>query len=180
MKGILVLYDGFEDCEALVTRALLKRVSLPLTTATPNLSLEVISSSGLKVKADCHFSTIDTSSHDFLVIPGGPYVAQIIEKETFLLQLIQQFIVSNKIVGAICAAPMFLGKLDLLKEHSFTCFPNCQHFILGSYLPNQKAVISGNFVTSRSPITVFEFVFALVESLKGKTTALAFRKNLNV
>ncbi|AGL90203.1 DJ-1/PfpI family protein [Candidatus Phytoplasma australiense] len=180
MKGLLVLYDGFEDCEALVTRALLKRINLPLNTATPNSSLEVVSSSGLQVKADYHFSKMDPSNYDFLVIPGGPYVAQIIEKETFLLELIQKFVFSNKIIGAICAAPMFLGKLDLLKEHSFTCFPNCQHFILGSYLPDKKAVISGNFVTSRSPITVFDFVFALVEKLKGESTALAFQRSLNV
>ncbi|MDV3200006.1 MAG: DJ-1/PfpI family protein [Candidatus Phytoplasma australasiaticum] len=30
---------------------------------------------------------------------------------------------SNKIIAAICAAPAFLGKLNLLKKNSFTCFP---------------------------------------------------------
>ncbi|GFZ75165.1 thiazole biosynthesis protein ThiJ [Hydrangea phyllody phytoplasma] len=180
MKGLLVLYDGFEDCEALVTRALLNRVALPLTTATLNPQLEVMSSSGLCVKADANLATINPLEYDFLVIPGGPYVAQIIEKETFLLKLIQKFVDANKVIGAICSAPMFLGKLDLLKNHPFTCFPSCNHFIEGTYLPDQKAVISDKFVTSRSPITVFDFVFALVEVLKGKAFAFAFKNSLNV
>lgn len=180
MKGLLVLYDGSEDCEALVTRAVLKRANLPLTTATPNTNLEIVSSSGLIIKADCQLDTINSASFDFLIIPGGPYVARIIEKETNLLQLIMQFVQANKVIGAICAAPMFLGKLGLLKNHSFTCFPNCEHFIAGSYLPEQKVVISGQFVTSRSPITVFDFSFALVEALKGKSTALNFQRSMHV
>ncbi|MBS2126517.1 DJ-1/PfpI family protein ['Fragaria x ananassa' phyllody phytoplasma] len=180
LKGLLILYDGFEDCEALVTRALLKRASLPLTTATLNKSLEVTSSSGLSVKADCNLRNQEVEVFDFLVIPGGPYVVTLIEKETFLLQVIQKFVKTDKIIGAICAAPMFLGKLNLLTKHSFTCFPGCQNFISGDYLPHQKAVISGNFVTSRSPITVFDFVFALVEALRGKNTALSFQKSLNI
>jgi 4-methyl-5(b-hydroxyethyl)-thiazole monophosphate biosynthesis len=180
MKGLLVLYDGFEDCEALVTRALLKQVNLSLTTATLNSQLEVYSASGLCLRADTNLATVDPLEYDFLVIPGGPYVVQIIEKETFLFQLIQKFFDDNKVIGAICAAPMFLGKLDLLKNHTFTCFPSCNYFIKGTYLPQQKAVISNKFVTSRSPITVFDFVFALVEVLKGKDFAVAFKNSLNV
>ncbi|MDO8024131.1 DJ-1/PfpI family protein [Candidatus Phytoplasma fabacearum] len=166
MKGLLILQNGFEDCEALATRALLKNNGFDITTITFNNSLDVVSASNLMVKADLSQNVI-SHEYDFLIIPGGPYVKNVIEKEHDLLlnilSLINNFANDNKFIGAICAAPAFLGKLNLLKNHSFTCFPGYESYIKeGEYCVDKMTVLSGQFVTSQSPWTVLDFANVLL------------------
>ncbi|PQP79847.1 DJ-1 family protein [Candidatus Phytoplasma phoenicium] len=172
MKGLLILYNGFEDCEALVTRAVLKKSNFEIITVTPNTSLEVFSSQNLCVKADLLMDQIILNKYDFLIIPGGPYVQKVLnqndEELKQILKIIEYFVSKNKIIGAICAAPAFLGKLNLLKNHNFNCYPGYEKYIEGHFCPNLKAVTSGNFITSRSPDTVFDFASHLIDKLTTK------------
>ncbi|MEZ0180413.1 DJ-1/PfpI family protein ['Camptotheca acuminata' phytoplasma] len=168
-KGLLFLCNGFEDAEALATRSFLIKNSLNISTFTPNDSLEVVSSYKLSVKADMHIDQINLHEYDFLILPGGPYVKKALEEEPTYLNkiydIINHFVDKNKIIGAICAAPSFLGKLKLLSNHDFTCYPGYNRYIEGNYRPDQKAVTSGNFVTSRSSDTVLDFVEYLLKKL---------------
>ncbi|MDV3170816.1 MAG: DJ-1/PfpI family protein [Candidatus Phytoplasma stylosanthis] len=172
-KGLLLLLNGFEDTEALSTRAFLKKNFLDITTFTTDISLKVFSSQNLIVQADLHIDRIDDlflSDYDFLIIPGGPYVKKILNEKPFYLnkiyEIIKYFSQNKKVIGAICAAPAFLGQLNLLQNHSFTCYPGCESYIKGNYLPNERAVTSDFFITSRSPETIFEFVDHLLKKLK--------------
>ncbi|MDO8060185.1 DJ-1/PfpI family protein [Candidatus Phytoplasma citri] len=168
MQGLLILQNGFEDCEALATRALLKKNGFDVTTFTFNDSLDVVSASELRVKADIS-KNVTYDKYDFLIIPGGSYVKNVIENEhdslRKILNIIKIFSDSNKIIAAICAAPAFLGKLNLLKNHSFTCFPGYEIYIKeGKYCPDKMTVVSGNFVTSQSPWTVLDFANVLLKT----------------
>ncbi|QTX02657.1 4-methyl-5(beta-hydroxyethyl)-thiazole monophosphate synthesis protein [Candidatus Phytoplasma luffae] len=167
-KGLLFLFNNFEDCEALVTRAILKKNCLNVQTFTPNASLEVLSSQKLIVKADQHIDDVNFKEYDFLIIPGGPYILKMIEEKKDILfrlyEIIQYFFDNKKIIGAICAGPVFLGQLKLLKKHNFTCYPGCEKYIEGNHL-NEKAVTSDFIITSRSPETVFHFVKHLLNKM---------------
>lgn len=169
MKGLLILYNNFEDCEAIVTRAVLKNNNLNIISATDNQNLNVISATNLKIKADLHLKNINYSDYNFLIIPGGPYVKNIIDqnKEELktILSVIKNFNNHNKVIGTICAAPAFLGKLNLLKGKKFICYPGYEIFIEGIYCANESSIISDNLITSRSPDTVFDFAFKLIEKL---------------
>ncbi|MBP3059477.1 DJ-1 family protein [Texas Phoenix palm phytoplasma] len=171
-KGLLILYNFFEDCEALVTRALLKKENFEVISATVNESLNVFSAQKLQVKADIHIDKVKLNEYDFLILPGGPYVQMLFEKNDDSLEkifhIIKYFAKNEKIIGAICAAPSFLGKLDLLKKHKFTCYPGYQKYIFdGFYYPEKSSVTSGNFVTARDPKTVFDFTFHLLKKLQN-------------
>ncbi|MDO8059129.1 DJ-1/PfpI family protein ['Crotalaria aegyptiaca' phytoplasma] len=168
MQGLLILQNGFEDCEALATRALLKNNGVDVTTFTFNDSLDVVSASELRLKADIS-KNVTYEKYDFLIIPGGSYVQNVIENEHDSLQkilnIIKIFSDSNKIIAAICAAPAFLGKLNLFKNHSFTCFPGYENYIKeGTYCPDKMTVVSGNFITSQSPWTVLDFANVLLKT----------------
>ncbi|MFP7699594.1 MAG: DJ-1/PfpI family protein [Candidatus Phytoplasma pyri] len=169
MKGLLILYNGFEDCEALVTRAILKKNNFDIVTATNNKNLNVFSATRLNLKADCYLENIKYDDYNFLIIPGGPYVKSVINKNDYsldkILDIVNHFYKNNKIIGAICAAPVFLGKLNLLKERKFSCYPGCETLIEGEYCPNISTVVSDNLITSRSPETVFDFAFTLIKKL---------------
>ncbi|AYJ01540.1 DJ-1 family protein [Candidatus Phytoplasma ziziphi] len=169
-KGLLFLSNGFEDCEALATRAFLKKNYLDIITFTSNTDLEVVSSQKLIVKSDLHIDEVQLSEYDFLIIPGGPYVKKMLEENGEILnkifQIIKHFVENKKIIGAICAAPSFLGKLNLLENHNFTCYPGYEKYIKGNHCPNEKAVTSDIFVTSRSSETVLDFVKHLLNKIK--------------
>ena len=80
MKGLLILSHKMEDVEALGTRALLKRAGLEITTATFEDTLE-IQTSWLFVKADYFAFDLQMNNYDFLIIPGGRYVSQIVDQD---------------------------------------------------------------------------------------------------
>ncbi|MEC4558936.1 MAG: DJ-1/PfpI family protein ['Conium maculatum' witches'-broom phytoplasma] len=169
MKGLLVLYNGFEDCEALVTRALLKKTNLDVTTITLNDFLNVFSSQKLQVKADMYIDQVNYDNYDFLILPGGPYVKKLLDENgrdlQIILDIIKHFADRNKVIGAICAAPSFLGKLNLLENRPFTCYPGYEKYITGDYTSEVPTVVSGNFITSQSPATVFDFAAHLIDKL---------------
>ena len=172
MKGLLVLFNGIEDSEALSTVALLRRARIQIETATQNINQEVKTAYGTMIKADHHLDHIDYTTYDFLVIAGGPYVSKIIETETKLPKIIKHFYKENKVIAAICAAPRFLGRLGILDGKTFTCFPGCEKDMpKGNYMPNRKAITDGKIITGRSAGAVVEFTYNIVEILKDKEAA---------
>ncbi|KXT29162.1 DJ-1/PfpI family protein [Candidatus Phytoplasma oryzae] len=168
----MTLYNNFQEIEALVTRnTLIKQPNIEIITTTPNLNLEVTSSHGLTIKANKNINSIDFNKekYDFLILPGGPYVKELLDQNDKnlkkLLEIVHYFFKNKKIIAAICAAPAFLGKIGLLKNKKFTCFPGYQKYIEGIYCSDKKAIISDNFITSRSPETVLEFSQKILSKL---------------
>ncbi|KAB8122022.1 MAG: 4-methyl-5(beta-hydroxyethyl)-thiazole monophosphate synthesis protein [Candidatus Phytoplasma cynodontis] len=172
MKGLMVLHNNFEDCEAIVTRAVLIKSNIKVKTATPNPNLNVTSSTKLKIKTDILTTELNLNNdkYDFLILPGGPYVQELFLEENKsylknLFNIIKYFSQNKKVIGAICAAPSFLGKIGLLKNKKFTCYPGYEKYIDGIYCPLSKAITSDNLITSRSPDTVFQFAEHLIKKL---------------
>ncbi|MFH0767919.1 MAG: DJ-1/PfpI family protein, partial [Bacillota bacterium] len=140
MKGLLILSHHVEDGEALTTRALLIRAGLEVVTITFESTTDIITAFGLKVKADYFAKDVNFSEYDFLVIPGGGYVAKIIEKDVHIKELAKFFYKQNKMVAAICAGPRFLGQAGLLDGRSFTAYRGSEiDMPKGIYLPSYKA-----------------------------------------
>ncbi|MDO8167926.1 DJ-1/PfpI family protein [Candidatus Phytoplasma melaleucae] len=170
VKGLLILYNGFEDTEAVTTRAIIKQNAFDVITCAPNNSLQVVSSQELHVKADMHIDKVVCDEYGFLIIPGGPYVQNLLRSNNQdlhkVLNIIKSFAEKKKIIAAICAAPSFLGRIGLLQNHSFTCYPGYESNITGGiYCSNCKTVVSDNFITSQSPLTVFDFANRLLDKL---------------
>ena len=95
MKGLLVLSHQIEDGEALTTRALLIRSGLDIVTITFENTLEIKTAYGLEVKADYFAKDVNFSDYDFVVIPGGPYVAKVIKQDVHIKELVK-FVYENQ------------------------------------------------------------------------------------
>ena len=73
-------------------------------------------------------------------------------------------------VTAICAAPSIYAELGFLDGRKATSHPSVAdmpHFE-GVHYQEDRVVVDGHFITSRSPGTAMEFAFKLVEKLAGK------------
>ena len=167
MKTIFVfLTTGFEEIEALGTIDVLRRAELNVKTVSLTDSKEVVASHQVPVIADLMFDEVDFSTAEMLVLPGG--TVKFNEHEGMKKQVLA-FANKGEKVAAICASPMVLGGLGLLKGKNATAYPGFEKYLDGANLQTDKAVvIDGNITTGRGPGLTIDFALSLVEQLAGK------------
>ncbi|HEY8395262.1 MAG TPA: DJ-1 family glyoxalase III [Bacilli bacterium] len=177
MKGIVILADGFEDTEAIATIDVLKRSKLDITTVSFD-SLQVTSQYNLQVKADKLLKDVKYEDYDFLVIPGGRAVFNVLDKRKELSAVIKSFMDHNKLVAAICAGPTQIGKLGYLKGRKYTCFPSCETGIEGNLQQTKGVVRDGNIITAKAMAFAIDFALEIVDFLQGSKQKEAVFKSI--
>lgn len=167
MKTVFVfLTTGFEEIEALGTIDILRRAELEVKSVSLTDSKQVISSHLVPVVADLMFDQVDFSLAQMLVLPGG--TPKFNEHENMKKEVLA-FANKGEKVAAICASPMVLGGLGLLKGKRATCYPGFEKYLEGAILETDKAVVvDGNITTGRGPGLTTDFALCLVEQLAGK------------
>ena len=179
MKGLLILSDFCEDTEALSTRALLKRAQIEVDTVTINPSKTITTAFGLTVLVDYHQDEIEFEDYDFLVVPGGKYVAQIIDHDTFIKSTVKAFERNQKLICAICAGPRFLGVMGVLKNKHYTIFPGNQNDAFeGVYHPELKALTDGLVITARGAGATLDFAYEIIRYIQGEEAAKKILQNI--
>lgn len=179
MKGLMILSHQMEDIEALGTRALLRRAGIDLETATFEDTLEIKTSFGLNIKADSFAFDLQMNQYDFIVIPGGRYVAQIIDQDVNIKGLLKVFHQEKKLIAAICAGPRFLGQAGLLDGIHYTAYPGSEvDAPKGIYHQDKKVMNDQNIITARGAGVVYEFAFEIVKHLLGENKAQSLLRNI--
>lgn len=117
---------------------------------------------------DSFFKNHDYSDADALVLPGGMPGAATLDKHEGLRNLILNFVKQDKPIAAICAAPMVLGKLGLLKGKKVTCYPSFEQYLEGAECTGEQVVVDGNIITGIGPGGAMDFALAIVEALVDK------------
>jgi 4-methyl-5(b-hydroxyethyl)-thiazole monophosphate biosynthesis len=160
------LTTGFEEVEALAAVDVLRRAGLNVKTVSVEADRQVVASHRVKVEADLLFQEADFSDAELLVLPGG--TTRLNEHEDLKKLLLKLHGAGIKI-AAICAAPMVLGGLGLLKGKKATCYPGFEKLLTGATLAtDQPVAIAENIVTGKGPAFSLEFALTLVELLAGK------------
>lgn len=172
MKGLIVYSNDMEDVEALATRALLIRAGYQIDSITFQDTKDVMTAFGLEVKSDYLANEIDPINYDFLIIPGGKYVALKVDQDNDIKSLAKTFNQQNKFICAICAGPRFLGQAGLLEQVNFTAYTGSEiDAPNGNYLPNLKSVTDNLFITARGAGAVYDFVYAIISNFSGEEEA---------
>ena len=87
---------------------------------------------------------------------------------TVVDDVIDYFVNNNKLVAAICAAPMLLGRRGYLKDQNYTVHPGFEINIIGGrYLRSQGVVRSNRFITGKSMYYSIELGLEIVEYYYG-------------
>lgn len=165
-KVFLFLITGFEEIEALSSVDILRRAGVDVATVSLTDSLNVTGSHQITVVADVLFKDVKLAEADMLVIPGG--TTKFNEHEAFKKAYLD-FANSGKKIAAICAAPMVLGGLGLLKGKKATAYPGFEKYLDGAILAtDQSVVVDGQITTGKGPGFSLLFALELVEQLLGK------------
>ena len=172
MKKVAVLLaNGFEEIEALASVDILRRAEFVVDTVSMNDDLGVESARGVKIIADKGFT--DMEAYDMVVLPGGKG-AWLNRDDQRVIDLLVGYNQENKYIGAICAAPMAMGRAGIIGGKKVTSYPDdeVRSYLNQAYYLDQAVVVDGNIVTSQGPATSFEFAYTLVELLGGDAQSL--------
>ena len=169
-KAIIVLVNGFEEIEAVTPIDVLRRAGIEVIVAGLE-KIEVKGSRGLIVKADILFDDVKEMP-DAVILPGGSG-AETLGKSEKLKTFLQKAKDSQKLIGAICAAPaLVLGRHAMLEGKQATCYPGYEKDLgANATFADQNVVCDGLMVTSRGPGTAMEFSLELVRQLADERTA---------
>lgn len=160
--------DGFEEIEAFTSVDVLKRAGLKVQMITVTPDEIVTGAHGVPVLCDKNIENCDFFDAELLLLPGGmPGAATLGESEN-LRRLILRFAEQNKPIAAICAAPMVLGKLGLLKGKKVTCYPGFEQYLEGAEYTSALVERDANIITGKGPGAAMEFALAVVDLLLGK------------
>jgi 4-methyl-5(b-hydroxyethyl)-thiazole monophosphate biosynthesis len=117
------------------------------------------------------FAAVATDmTFDGIVVPGGPGHKNIGECEPLLKLLGAYTKAPGKTVAAICAAPVYLGRVGILADKRATCYPSMAGDLRCKERREEEVVVDGNIITSRGPGTAMAFSLALLERFVGKAT----------
>jgi protein deglycase len=167
MKTVLVpLAPGFEEIETLTTVDILRRAGGRVTLAgTQEGALK--GSRGIHVLPDDLLENVLNNDFDLIVLPGGQPGTDNLKQDSRIELILQNRDRNKKLIAAICAAPLILQKAGVLKNRRITSHPSVQDELEGVVYTDDRVVVDGHIITSRSPGTAMEFAFKLVEILFG-------------
>lgn len=172
------LADGFEEVEALAPVDIFRRGGIEIVTVSITGSEYVESAHGVVIKADRQFGEVDLSDADLLMLPGGMPGATNLNSHEGLKKALVSQVEQGKKVAAICAAPLVLGGLGLLKGKRATCYPGFEKYLDGATYTKELFTIDGNIITGEGPAASFPYAYALLELFIGKETTDQIREGM--
>lgn len=166
------LANGFEEIEALAPLDILRRGGVDVKTVSITGSDFVESAHGVTVKADLIFeNTTGFGDADMLMIPGGMPGAANLNAHEGLRNLFLTHNEQHKLIGAICAAPMVLGSLGIVKGRKATCYPGFEKLLDGASYTAELVTVDDNITTGKGPTASFMYGFCILEQLTSKAVA---------
>lgn len=172
---LLLLADGFEETEALVPLDLLRRGKLDVRTVGIT-GKTVVGSHGIAVTADLLPKDVG-GKIDALILPGGMPGTTNLDSSKDVDRFIQKTLADGGRLAAICAAPLVLGRRDLLKGKRAVCFPGFESELKGSIRSDKRVETDGNVTTAVGMGAAYEFGLALLAALAGREAAEKVRSS---
>ncbi len=162
-KVYVFLATGFEEVEALAPVDILRRAGVDVKTVSVKDSRYVKSAHSVIIKADIILREADLNNATMLILPGGMPGAEELAACHRLNKALIQHNDKNGLIGAICAAPMVLGKLGLLEGRRATCYPGFETYLAGAEYTGKKVETDRNIVTAYGPGAAFDFGYTLLQ-----------------
>lgn len=174
MRVLIVLYDGFTEYEYQIPLLALHHFSIPFDVVGLE-SKEVNGMMGLKASLAKSLDEIGTSEYTALFLPGIDYSERekIAENER-LRSLIWKFDQTEKLIAAVCAAPVFLGKAGVLKGKKF-CSDVSVHNAFEGATQVQESAIKDEHILTGLGSRIYPFTALLIDALAGQEKSQSYR-----
>lgn len=169
-KVLVPLAAGFEEIEALTVVDILRRADVEVVAAGLHPG-PVIGAHNISMVPDAALDDIAAGAFDAIVLPGGQPGTNNLNADQRVHALLKEFAAKDKLIGAICAAPIVLATAGLLEGRKATCYPSYSNRLKGGVYENSPVVYDGNIITSQGPGTAIPFGLALAARLNDSRHA---------
>lgn len=162
---MLISENGFRDEELFVSQKALKESGIEVKIASTTLG-EVRGASGGKAKPDILLRDINPQEYDAIILVGGGASSQYWD-DPLAHQLVREADRNQRIVAAICIAPVTLARAGILKNRQATVWDSEAYQLENegaSYIA-KPVVKDGNIITASGPQATREFSDAIVKAL---------------
>ncbi|KAF9431028.1 Protein deglycase DJ-1zDJ-1 [Podila epigama] len=186
--ALVLIADGTEEMEAVISIDVLVRAGLEVTVASikgNDVTEPVKCSRGVKIAPDTLLSSLTPKLFNVLVIPGGGPGAQAMAASPLVHEWVQSHY-QKALLAAVCAGPTVLKASAVARGAKVTSHPSV-HSELDDYFDYQDNYVGKSIVvhdthhrviTSRGPGSTFEFALAIVEELQGVKVAEEIRGHM--
>jgi protease I len=170
-KILIMATDGFEQSELFVPLEKLREAGASVQIAAPKKGAIKgwdKTDWGKSVEAELEIDEVDADDFDVLVLPGGQINPDVLRINEKAVELVLDFLDSEKIVAAICHAPWLLVEADAVEGRTLTSWPSVKTDIenAGGDWVDEEVVVDDNIITSRSPKDLDAFVATIIDEFE--------------
>jgi len=174
-SAAVMLAEGFEEIEATTIIDVLRRGGVKVTTFSVTGDKAVCGAHGITVLSDELFSDAALDAFDAMILPGGCPGSLNLGEHKGVCEALKKFASEGKLCGAICAAPMVLGALGIVKGKKATIYPGMEGKLIGAIPQSEPFVLDGNVATGKGPGLAAPFALGLLKTLAGEETEKRIR-----
>lgn len=162
---MIIAQNGFRDEEFLQPKEILEREAVEIKVASTTLDF-ALGMLGVKVKPDILVSDINVRDFDAIVFVGGMGASQYWD-DPVAWKLAQDAINADRIVAAICIAPVTLAKAGILKGKRATVWSSEAGELqaAGANYTGRMVERDGNIITGSGPSAAREFGEEILRAL---------------
>ena len=166
---VLANYN-FNDDEYEYTRKALEDNGIGIKIAAGEHG-ECTSVTGKTVDTDLSLQNVLMDNFRAIIFIGGPGVDSYFTDD-YALGLAQKFFKANKIVGAICWAPMILAKAGILAQRKATSWAEAKDEMIaaGAIYTGEKVTVDDMIVTAIGSESALDFGQKIVSMINSKTS----------
>ncbi len=174
-KILIMATDGFEQSELMVPQQKLSEAGAAVEVAAPKSRMNQAEIRGWdakdwgkSVKVDKDIESVDPSSYDALVLPGGQINPDKLRVEQKAIEIIRAFYSSGKVIAAICHAPWLLVEAGVIKGRKCTSYHSIKTDVMnaGGEWRDETVVTDQGVITSRNPGDLDAFVKKIIEEVR--------------
>lgn len=185
MKTIIFLANGFEEIEAITIIDILRRADVECEMCSITDSKMVEGAHGITVEADRLLDELledGTKSlidiYDVVILPGGQPGINNLKNNSNVIDIVKNMYENEKVVAAICAAPIVLEAAGIIKGKRITSYPNVLKNICDVIYTGDMVTRDGNIITGRGPGAAADFAYLILETLNMKEEADKLRNEM--
>ena len=104
---LLVISEGAETAEVVITHDNLKYAGIELTLAGLDDNGTVSCSCQLKIIPNCSLESVKDNIYDAIVLPGGRHGPENLQKSDLLGKMVENHFRQNKLIATICGGECF-------------------------------------------------------------------------
>jgi transcriptional regulator GlxA family with amidase domain len=182
MRFQILIYDGFDELDAIAPFEVLHNAELAKTDAvvelvTAEAAKEIIGAHGLHLRPSVQLNL--EQQPDVLVVPGGGWAASSIKgaraevERGVIPTIIKSLHESGTILAAVCTGAMLLASSGILRGRPAITYHNAITDLqaAGAKIVRARVVDDGNIITAGGVTSGLDLALWLVERFYGSKTA---------